>query len=275
MKRFPCWARWGGAALVGAIIFVALSVARGKGLFFWSQEDVWDFIRREGVLRVCTDASYPPFESVDAEGRLYGFDVDLARALAARWGVRAEFINLSFDGLYDALLVKRCDLILSALPYDRTMTRDLLFTQPYFDAGQVLLVRAEETSFVSLADLAGRRVGVELGTEGHHLLRFWNRYHTQQVEIVPFREVANLELAFQQGELDAVVCDQIAAFPLLQKGIMRRAGPMLTSTPLVGATRLEGARLVAEFNRALEAWQNDGTWDILQQKWFGQGAALP
>lgn len=275
MKPFPRWARWGAAALIGAIVLVALFVARDKGLLFWGQEDVWAFIQRKGVLCVCMDASYPPFEDVDAEGRLYGFDVDLAQALAARWGVRAEFVNLSFDGLYDALLVKRCDLILSALPYDRTMTRDILYTQPYFDAGQVLLARADEVSIASLADLAGRRVGVELGTEGHHLLRSWNRYHPQQVEIIPFREAADLWSAFQRRELDAVVCDQVAAFPFLQKGVVRRAGPMLTSTPLVGATRLEGARLVTEFNQAVKDWQSDGTWDILQTKWFGQGAAPP
>jgi len=275
MRRFPRWARWVGmGALVIALLAVAL-VSRGKGFFFWGAEDVWASIQRQGVLRVCMDASYPPFEFVDESGRFYGFDVDLAQALAARWGVRAEFVNLSFDGLYDALLVKRCDLILSALPYDRTMTRDVLYTQPYFNVGQVLLVRPEEQSVSSLADLAGRRVGVELGTEGHHLLRSWNRSHPQQVEIVPFREREDLLQALAQSQVSAIVCDQVAAFGLVQGGVARRAGPMLTVAPLVGATRLEGARLVAEFQRALEAWQADGTWLILQERWFGQGEALP
>ncbi|MBC7315470.1 MAG: amino acid ABC transporter substrate-binding protein, partial [Chloroflexi bacterium] len=208
-------------------------------------------------------------------GQFYGFDVDLAQALAARWGVRAEFVNMSFDGLYDALLVKRCDLILSALPYDRTMTRDVLYTQPYFNVGQVLLVRPEEQTVSSLADLAGRRVGVELGTEGHHLLRSWNRSHPQPVEIVPFRERENLLQALAQSQVSAIVCDQVMAFGLVQGGVARRAGPMLTAAPLVGATRPEGARLVAEFQHALEAWQADGTWLILQERWFGQGEVLP
>lgn len=268
------WARWGGAVLL-TVILVGFSLAKGKGLLFWGQEDIWASIQREGVLRVCMDASYPPFEDVDTAGHFYGLDVDLAQALAERWGVRAEFVNLSFDGLYDALRVKRCDLILSALPYDRTMTRDVLFTQPYFDAGQVLLVRVEETSVASLADLAGRRVGAELGTEGHHLLRTWNRYHPQQVEIIPFREMADLWRAFHLGELEALVCDQVSAYPLLQEGIARQAGPMLSSTPLVGATRPEGVRLVAEFNRAFETWQSDGTWRIFQERWLGQRAAWP
>ncbi len=275
MRGLRRWARWGAVAALAGIILALVFALRGKGWLPWGPEDVWASIQREGVLRVCMDASYPPFEYVDASGQFYGFDVDLAQALAARWGVRAEFVNLSFDGLYDALFVKRCDLILSALPYDRTMTRDVLFTPPYFDVGQVLLVRPEEAAIASLADLAGRRVGVELGAEGHHLLRTWNRYHPQQVEIIPFREREDLAQALGWGEVSAIVCDQVAAFDLVQKGMARRAGPMLTTAPLVGATRLEGARLVAEFQRALEAWQADGTWLILQEKWFGQGEALP
>ena len=84
------------------------------------------------------DASFPPFEVVDGDGRFVGFDVDLATALAERWGVGVRFVDVHFDGLYDALQADKFDLIISALPYDRTMTRDVAYSVSYYDAGELL-----------------------------------------------------------------------------------------------------------------------------------------
>ena len=102
---------------------------------------LFERILASGVLRVGMDASYPPFETENADGTCAGYDVDLARALAARWGVRAEFVNVHLDGLYDALRAGKCDVIISAIPYDRTMTRDVLYSTAYLNAGLVLVVR--------------------------------------------------------------------------------------------------------------------------------------
>ncbi len=122
-------------------------------------------IRRRGTLRVGLDASFPPFETIDETGQIVGLDVDIARAIAADVGVEAELVNIGFDGLYDALLARRVDVIISGLPYDPRWTQDVAYTTNYFNAGQVLVVPADEQVITGVEDLAGRTVAVEWGSQ--------------------------------------------------------------------------------------------------------------
>jgi polar amino acid transport system substrate-binding protein len=264
---------WVGALALVLVAGVALlRLGLGAAWLPWGKKDIWQSLQRSGVLRICMDASYPPFEDVDAQGRFLGFDVDLAHRLAARWGLQAQFVNIHFDGLYDALLADRCDLLLSALPYDRTMTRDLLYSQSYFNAGQVLLVRSGEDDVQQIADLVGRRVAVELGSEGHHWLREWNRYRPEGIEIVTVREIPELGDVVRRGDAEAAVCDHITALGLLQSSSLQIVGAPLSEAPLVAATRRDGAQLATEIDLALKAWRRDGVLDALQQRWFQPSA---
>jgi polar amino acid transport system substrate-binding protein len=111
------------------------------------------------------DASFPPFETLDTNGQIVGLDVDIARAIAADLGVEAELVNIGFDGLYDALLARRVDVIISGLPYDPRWTEDVAYTRTYFNAGQVLVARADDPTIKSVEDLVGRTVAVEWGSQ--------------------------------------------------------------------------------------------------------------
>src|ERR1051325_3974765 len=94
---------------VGARWLVILSlVIAVLGFGIWvlgfsrAREDVvWKRIQARGVFTVATDASYPPFSAVDANGNLFGFDIDLAEAIGRQWGVRVEFENIAYDALLD------------------------------------------------------------------------------------------------------------------------------------------------------------------------------
>ena len=77
-----------------------------------------DRILADGVIRVGLDPTFPPFENGD--GGLHGIDVDLANAIGRELGVEVEFVLFGYDGLYDALLIERCDILLSALIVDET-----------------------------------------------------------------------------------------------------------------------------------------------------------
>lgn len=125
-----CW------ALAGRILYNAW-FSRGT-------DPTWERLQQSGVVRVCMEAAYPPFEAQDAEGRFSGYDVDLMQELARRWSVSVDFVNVHFDGLYDALLADKCDLVVSALPYDETLTEDVLYSPSYFNAGLLLAVRKDE-----------------------------------------------------------------------------------------------------------------------------------
>ena len=273
MDRHPVARRWDRpkrhwALLIAAVLLLIL-VIRRRIVLPWAGDAAWTHIQREGVLRVGMDASYPPFERVDDQGHYSGFDVDLATALAQRWGVTPIFVNVHFDGLYDALKAEKFDLIISALPRDRTMTRDLLYSGSYFNAGQVLVVPCDDEQPQSVSDLDGKCVAVELGAEAHQLVRQLSRDKGLSIEIIARREPEQVVALLGEGTVDALVCDRIAAYGILhrEEGLCLGGVP-LTNEPYVIAARIESPTLTAEVNAALETWRADGFLEELQNRWF-------
>lgn len=264
LPRLLAWVA--GFALLGLLAWLAWRAFGGD----LRRDDTWARIQREGLLRVGTEAAYPPFEFIDAQGQFAGFDVDLARELGARWGVEVQFVNVHFDGLYDALLTNKCDLVLSALPYDRTRTRDVGYSATYFDAGQVLVTAVDNSALQGIADLDGARLAVELGAEGHQLARQYARDKGLTVEIVPLRETLEVFEALRNGEVDALIADKVTALQYQGLGYpMRLAGPQLTNDPYVIATPLDAPITLERVDEALAEWRANGWLDSLTQRWFG------
>ena len=234
------------------------------------RDDTLTRIGRDGRVRVGAEASYPPFEFLDAQGQFAGFDIDLARELGARWGVDVQFVNIHFDGLYDALLAGKCDLVISALPYDRTRTREVGYSHTYFDAGQVLVVSADDATIQDVKDLAGKRLAVELGAEGHHLARQYARDKGLTIDILPLRETLETFEALRSGEADALIADKVTALQYRGLGYpIRIAGPPLTSDPYVIAVPADAPVTLARIDEALDDWGASGWLEGLTQRWLG------
>ncbi len=135
---------------------------------------IWQQVTETGVLRVGTDASYPPFEYVEDDGHIVGFDADLVSEIGRRLGVQVELVNISYDSLYDALITARVDMLASALVPIPQMEEKVSYSVPYFNAGQHLVVPVG-SSVRSLWDMEGQRLAVELGSEGDAEARRWQR----------------------------------------------------------------------------------------------------
>ncbi|MBI3960292.1 MAG: transporter substrate-binding domain-containing protein [Chloroflexi bacterium] len=126
--------------------------------YFLAGEDAtWQRIQQTGIWRVGMDPSFPPFELLDGAGRPIGYDVGLAQAIAARWGVQVQIVAIGFDGLTDALLAGKVDSVVSALPYDPRLTEDLSYSRSYFEAG-VRLAVGEDSTIRGVDALAGKRL---------------------------------------------------------------------------------------------------------------------
>ena len=256
-----------------ALVLVLALLTIASAIWVWlspSQElkdQTWERIQREGVMRVAMDASYPPFEYIDEEGSLVGYDVDLAQELARRFGVGVEFVIISFDGLYDALRVQRVDLIISALPFDVRLTEDVAYSHSYFNAGQVLVVREEETSIENVENLGQRRLGVEWGSmgdvEARQLLR------RLEFELYPYATPGEALEALTQGELDAAIADTISVYQFSrQRGGIKIVGPPISDDPYVMATLLNSYMLQERLNEAILELSASGFLDQLRLRWF-------
>ena len=259
---------WLWALMVLAFALALWVRRKPPALLILFGEDTWTRIQREGGFRVGMDASYPPFEQVDDQGRFYGLDVDLVTELGRVWGLSPQFVNIHFDGLYDALKMGKIDLIVSALPFDRTMTRDVNYSQSYFNAGQVLLVSSDDARIQTLADLQGRRVAVELGSEAHLVARQLARDSVSALEIVTAYEPEEVVTLLGEGSADALICDRVTAEGLIPTQNLRLVGSPLTDEPYVMASRRDSRALISHVDAALETWRASGLIDELERRWF-------
>ncbi len=237
-------------------------------------DPTWERIQRQGVVRVCMDAAYPPFDVQDSSGRFAGYDVDLAMELAARWGVGTEFVNVHFDGLYDALLAGKCDVLLSALPYDENMTEDVLFSPSYFNAGLLLVLREGEDGIRSVNGLAGKRVAVETGASAHLEARRLQEQARIPLEIVPLPTAWGALQAVVDAEVDAAIADSIAVYEFAaEPGGIRYLERFLTDEQYVIAMRPDSGYLWKRIADELARMEKDGFLEDLQSRWFSR--ALP
>jgi peptide/nickel transport system substrate-binding protein len=222
---------------------------------------------RLGKLTIGMNAEYPPFEMVDEAGEIVGFDADLFDAIAKAAGLEFEFVNTRRDGIFVALASGEFDAVISAATITEERAKTVDFSDPYFNAGQMIAVRASETQIMVAEDLASKKVGVQLGTTGDIWL-------TEQTEAEVARYDENT-LAFQAlaaGDVDAAVADGPTVIEIV------KANPEMKLKVLDGvyteeeygiAVRKDRPEVLAAINAGLAAVKGLGMYDEIYDKWFG------
>lgn len=230
-------------------------------------DDAWERLQRGGALRVAVDPSFPPFDAVDTDGQMAGFDIDLARELGRRLGVPVEFKAIAFDGLVDAVIADKADVVISAFPLDPRLTQDVRFSQPYFEGGLVLVTRADST-VVGPEDLAGRKVAVEWGSLGDA----WARSHG--LDILRQETAADALHAVAIGEADAALADSVTAALSSAPDLLIHTPP-LESDPYVIVLPLQAPKLAEATDEFLMEIMVDGTWKRLVRAHFTRMPPTP
>ncbi|MEO8287726.1 MAG: ABC transporter substrate-binding protein [Chloroflexota bacterium] len=224
------WALNAGIALLLVLVGIGLWAGQQR-----PPDRYLDDIISRGTLRVGMDPTYPPFESL-RDSKPEGRDVDLARAIAADLGVQVEFKALALDTLYDALADRQVDMLVSALPFIYERQKEIRYSVPYYQAGQVLVVRTGETAIKSVDDLRGKRVGVELGSNADTEARRLARTRLQTMQVRPdYHAAADALDALERGEVDACIADNASAqeYAGQHTGAIAILSPPVTDEPFV------------------------------------------
>jgi polar amino acid transport system substrate-binding protein len=222
-----------------------------------------------GQLTVCSDIPYAPFEFKDGE-ILTGFDIELVRAVAEQLGLKAEFKATPFDAIIPALAAGNCDLVASATTITEERKQKVAFSQPYFDADQSLLVRvADAEKYKALADLKGRKIGVQSGTTGETYAKT-NTPEGGTVKDFPGAE--DLFNALTAKDIDAVLQDfPVNAYRALQaKDKFAVTQTFKTGEQYGFAMAKDNTKLVQAVDNALEQLRSSGAYDSLYKTWFGE-----
>lgn len=259
--------------LIGVTLLLALCVWAMAGVLYLLR---WNAVERPGLpareiflygeLRVGVDASYPPF-AVATSDDLFGLEIDIATTLGERLDIPVRFVNLGYDGLYDALKVDQVDMLISTLLIDPARRNDVIYTLPYFNAGLVL-VSAAESPYTSMDAMPGNRLAYEFGSSAEAEARKWLR------RVLPFEsrpyELATYALdAVRLGEADAALVDATTARLYLRDHPDWNAQfHPVTDTWYAIATRSDRGEAWAAINDALQSMIEDGTLNALIAKWM-------
>lgn len=222
------------------------------------------------VYAVGTDAAYAPFESQNEKGEIVGFDIDVVKAIAKEAGIEVKFINTPWEGIFNALVQGDRDLVVSSVTINDERKQTMDFSQPYFDAQQLIAVKADSkvTRFDQLKKL---KVGVQTGTTGDETVTKLLGKNSTNIKRFESTPMALQEL--QAGGVDAVVADNgvvvhhVANNPA---SAFKTVSDTAFAPEQYGiAVKKGNAELLGKLNQGLAAIKANGTYDKIYTQYFG------
>ena len=214
------------------------------------------------------DVAYPPLEFIDENGDMVGFDIDLMAAIAEESGFKYEIRNTAWDGIFAGLANGAYDGVISAVTITEERAEAMDFSDPYINAGQILVVRKDYVGGDKLEDFVGKKIGVQQGTTGD--------FAVEAVAGIERHAFDDNQLAIQDlanGNVDAVVCDSTTAIDYVAQnenyaGKLKIIGEPFTEEYYGIAVQKGDTELLNLINEGLAAVKASGKHEELINKWM-------
>jgi polar amino acid transport system substrate-binding protein len=256
--------KWlGGCLLIGTIVLGLVSISCSSS--YTSSSSLNDQSTSITRISVATDFNWPPFEFVNEQsGQLEGFDIDLINAIAKKENLEVQLIEVEFDPLLAGMAQGKYDAAISCITINAERKKDMLFSEPYFAAGQIITIRQDNGTLINKDTLAGK-VGALKGSTG--------AAETVKVKNATLITYSDIDQAFQDlinGQNDAVVCDNPVALVYVGRypDKLRTTGGVFTDENYGIAINKDKPDLQAKMNTGLKAVMNEGLIEQLTDKWL-------
>ena len=247
--------------IVALILLVALSVGKATA-------------RDWKTVRIGTEGAYPPFNFIDNDGRLQGFDIDIANALCRAMGAECTYAVQDWDGLLPGLLAKKYDCIIASMSITEERKKRVDFTDKYYRTPAKFVAKKGAGIKISKEGLKGKIVGVQRATVSEYFLRD-NFGDSVKIKSYATQDEANMDLT--SGRIDLVIADAV----VLRGGLLETEagqgfeliGPDFDNKKWFGdgigiAVRKEDSDLRDRLNKAIKAIRADGTYKKINAKYF-------
>lgn len=216
---------------------------------------------------VGTNAEFPPFEYIADDGSFAGFDMDLIRAILEGIGVEYEIQTMDFDSLLPSLASGKIQISIAAMTIRDDRKENALFSEPYFHATQKIIVKADNDAIASEADLAGKTVGVQMGTTGDLYISDLVDY---EATVERYTKALDAVMDLARGRLDAVIVDEgVSTYFMEAIEGLKILDDTLSDEQYGIAMKLGEDEFMAKINEQLAKMVEDGTYDALFAEVFG------
>ena len=216
-------------------------------------------------LKVGTAANYPPFEFIDEQNKIVGFDIELVAEPSKRIGFDFEFVNMSFDALIPAIKAGKIDLIASAMSATNERRRSIDFSKAYYTTENLYLRKKGNTNISGKSDLSGKKIGVQQGTVQEMAANAING-----VKVTPAEDPVTLIMGLKNEKIDAIIIDSSIGYGFLKKN------PELEEfyKEIDGSegfslafNKDKNSELIAKINAAIDEMKKDGSYDKILEKY--------
>jgi L-cystine transport system substrate-binding protein len=235
--------------------------------------DLLDDVKARGTLRIACEGTYPPFNFRNDKGELDGFDVEIAKALAAKLGLKPEFTTTEWSGILAGLQAGKYDVIVNQVAATEKRRETFDFSEPYVVSYPQLIVRANETRKLDTpADLKGRKLGVGQGSNYAELAK---GIEGAEVRTYPGAPEYLQDLA--SGRIDAAINDSLLIPYLREKTRLPVKAGAAIGKPESNAIpfRKGSPKFKQALDAALAALKADGSYAKISTKWFERDVSQP
>jgi L-cystine transport system substrate-binding protein len=225
----------------------------------------WDRIKASGTLRIGLEGTYPPFNFQGADGQLTGFEVDFAKALAAQLGLKPEFRPAPFAGLLGALESGRVDVVINQITITPDRKAKYDFSEPYTISGIQIITLKAKPGPSKPEELAGKKVGVGLGTNYEQ----WLRANVPTADARTYDDDPTKYQDLKAGRIDAVLNDRLVAADFVKTSPEFVASGPPFAAQGAGVAMKKDAALKVIIDQAIDALRASGKLSAMSQQWFG------
>ena len=254
-----------GLVVIAVLVLVGFNFLSNKN----SDEQMLsslEVIKENGVIRIGTEGTYAPFTFYNDKNELTGFDVEIAREVAKRIGVEAEFIETKWDGMFAGLDSKRFDFVANQVTIKADRIEKYDFSSPYIKTRAVLVVHENNDEITTFEDLQGKKSGQSLTS---NLAELATSYGAEIVQIDGFNQAIDLLLS---ERIDATINDRLSYLDFKvarPDAAIKVVAEEATSSEAAFLFNKGNEELVAAVNKALEDMKSDGTYLEISERWFG------
>jgi polar amino acid transport system substrate-binding protein len=256
---------------IGGAVFLALILV--SGLFAGGKQESGGLTIKNGVLTVGMEIGYPPMEYYADDGKTpQGFDVEMAKALAAKLGLTFEWVDTAWDGIFAGVDTGKYDCIISSVTYTRERAANFNFTKPYVANSQLLVVRRDSpVKPKSLEDIKGLRLTYQAETTSDAMATEWIESTGARLEVYEYDKVMNCFDELSLNRVDVILVDSVVAAEYLSRpGNPYEITAEVSNDEVLAICLKKGNNALTEsLNKALDELYTEGTLQKISQQVFG------